>query len=124
MQSMRRTAALSLIASALAAQQPQGQQVQPSNSAPNPYRTIEGWAKLPAGRAWGSLSAVEIDPDGTSIWVAERCGQNSCATSTLDPIMKFDSTGAMVRSFGAGLLYSPHGIFVDRGGNVWVTDCA
>ena len=38
--------------------------------------------------------------------------------------MKFDSTGALVRSFGAGLLYSPHGIYVDRANNVWVTDCA
>jgi sugar lactone lactonase YvrE len=38
--------------------------------------------------------------------------------------MKFDSTGALVTSFGAGLLLSPHGIDVDRNGNVWVTDCA
>ena len=33
----------------------------PVNQAPNPYRTIEGWARLPEGRAWGSTSAVEID---------------------------------------------------------------
>jgi hypothetical protein len=26
------------------------------NSAPNPYRTIENWAKLPEGRMWGSTS--------------------------------------------------------------------
>ncbi len=45
----------------------------PTNDAPNPYNTIEGWAKLPEGRAWGSTSAVEIDKDGRSIWVAERC---------------------------------------------------
>jgi DNA-binding beta-propeller fold protein YncE len=37
--------------------------------------------------------------------------------------MKFDSTGKLVTSFGAGLLLSPHGIDVDRQGNVWVTDC-
>ena len=42
----------------------------PTNDAPNPYNTIEGWAKLPAGREWGSTSAVEIDKDGKSIWVA------------------------------------------------------
>jgi len=29
-----------------------------------------------------------------------------------------------VTSFGAGLILSPHGIDVDREGNVWVTDCA
>ncbi len=96
----------------------------PTNDLPNPMRTVEGWARMPAGRTWGSTSAIEIDPDGHSIWVAERCAANSCGGSTLDPILKFDSTGAVVKSFGAGLLLSPHGIFVDRDGNVWVTDCA
>ena len=96
----------------------------PVNQAPNPYRTVEGWARLPEGRAWGSTSAVEIDRDGRSIWVAERCSANSCAGSPLDPILKFDSAGTLVKSFGAGLLLSPHGIFVDHEGNVWVTDCA
>jgi sugar lactone lactonase YvrE len=96
----------------------------PVNDLPNPYRTVEGWARLPEGRPWGSTSAVEIDKDGRSVWVAERCGANSCAGSSLDPILKFDSTGALVKSFGAGLILSPHGIFVDHDGNVWVTDCA
>jgi sugar lactone lactonase YvrE len=99
-------------------------QTAPTNDAPNPYKTIEGWAKLPEGRTWGSTSAVDIDKDGVSIWVAERCGVNSCAASNLDPILKFDANGNLVKSFGAGMLLSPHGIFVDRDGNVWVTDCA
>jgi len=30
------------------------------NSQPNPYRTIENWAKLPEGRTWGSTSAVDL----------------------------------------------------------------
>ena len=96
----------------------------PTNDAPNPYRTVENWAKLPEGRMWGSLSAVDIDKDGKSIWVAERCGGNSaCLDSpTVDPILKFDSSGKLLKSFGAGLLVSPHGIFVDRDGNIWVTD--
>ena len=38
----------------------------PTNSLPNPYRSIENWGTLPQGRAWGSTSAVTIDPDGTS----------------------------------------------------------
>src|ERR1051325_11352590 len=97
---------------------------QPTNDAPNNYNTIKDYFKLPEGRTWGSTSAVDIDKDGTSIWVAERCGANSCATSQLPAILKFDSTGALVKSFGAGLLLSPHGIHVDRAGNVWVTDCA
>jgi sugar lactone lactonase YvrE len=97
---------------------------QPTNDGPNPYQTIEGWAKMPEGRAWGSTSAVAIDKDGVSIWVAERCGANSCLGSSLDPILEFDSTGRLVKSFGAGLVLSPHGIDVDPQGNVWVTDCS
>ena len=46
------------------------QAVAPTNSLPNPYRSIDNWAKLPEGRIWGSTSAVDIDPDGTSVWVA------------------------------------------------------
>jgi sugar lactone lactonase YvrE len=98
--------------------------MQPTNDAPNPYQTITGWAKLPEGRPWGSTSAVAIDKDGVSVWVAERCGANSCVGSNLDPVLKFDSTGALVAHFGAGLLLAPHGIFVDRDDNVWVIDCA
>jgi DNA-binding beta-propeller fold protein YncE len=100
------------------------QQGTPANDLPNPYRTISGWARLPEGRTWGSTSAVAIDRDGVSVWVGERCSQNSCGGSDLDPILKFDSTGALVTSFGKGMLLSPHGITVDREGNVWVTDCA
>ncbi|HEV8600188.1 MAG TPA: peptidyl-alpha-hydroxyglycine alpha-amidating lyase family protein [Gemmatimonadales bacterium] len=107
-----------------AAQAPPGAAPAPVNNLPNPYRTVEGWAKMPGERTWGSTSAVEIDKDGRSIWVAERCGANSCASSSVDPVLKFDSTGALVNSFGAGMLLSPHGIFVDKAGNVWVTDCA
>jgi streptogramin lyase len=96
----------------------------PVNDLPNPYRTIEGWAKLPDGRAWGSTSAVAIAPDGKGIWVAERCGANNCVGSPLPSVYLFDATGAVAKSFGAGLVLSPHGIDVDREGNVWVTDCA
>lgn len=95
---------------------------QPINDLPNPYQTIEGWAKMPEGRTWGATSAVEIDPDGKSIWVAERCGANSCAGSNLPAVLKFDETGKLVKSFGAGMFAFPHGIHVDRQGNVWVTD--
>jgi sugar lactone lactonase YvrE len=99
-------------------------QTPPVNDLPNPYATIEGWAKMPPGRVWGSTSAVTIDKDGTSVWVAERCGANSCAGSTLPPVLHFDADGNLVKSFGEGLLISPHGILMDRDGNVWVIDCA
>ena len=88
---------------------------------PNPYRVEEGWAKMPAGRTWGSTSAVEPDRAG-NIWVGERCGANSCADSTLAPILQFDRTGMLIKSFGEGTLLFPHGFHVDPDGNIWVTD--
>jgi len=96
--------------------------LKPVNDLPNPYRTIENWAKMPEGRTWGSTSAVDIDPDGKSIWVAERCGANTCGGSNLPAVLKFDSSGNLITSFGAGMFVFPHGIHVDRNGNVWVTD--
>ena len=93
------------------------------NSQPNPYRTVEGWLKMPEGRTWGSSSAIDIDPDGSSVWVAERCGANTCA-GKMDPVvLKFDGTGKLLKSFGAGMFIFPHGMFVEpKSGNVWVTD--
>jgi sugar lactone lactonase YvrE len=96
--------------------------VQAVNNAPNPYRTLGAWGTLPSGRAWGQASSVHVDRDGRSVWVVERCGGNDCASSTLAPILKFDANGTLVASFGASLFLVPHGIDVDRGGNVWVTD--
>src|SRR6185312_16731548 len=95
----------------------------PVNDLPNPYRTIENHFKLPAGRTWGSTSAVAVDKDGKSIWIAERCGANSCLNApTVNPIMKFNADGTFVKSFGAGMLIFPHGLFIDRSGNLWITD--
>ncbi len=116
---------LLLVAPVLAVAQDAGQ---PTNDAPNNYTTVKDYFKLPEGRTWGSTSAVDIDKDGKSIWVAERCGQNSCldrATgkmSDLPTVLKFDSTGKLVKSFGAGMMIFPHGIYVDRDGNIWVSD--
>jgi hypothetical protein len=37
-------------------------------------------------------------------------------------VLKFDPSGALVTSFGAGMIVFAHGLHVDRDGNVWVTD--
>ena len=92
------------------------------NFLPNPYETVRNFGPLPNGRKWGSVSAVDIDPDGKSIWAADRCGSNSCAGSTVDPIIKLDANGNILKMFGAGQILWPHGMDVDRQGNVWVVD--
>ncbi|MFQ5738900.1 MAG: peptidyl-alpha-hydroxyglycine alpha-amidating lyase family protein [Acidobacteriota bacterium] len=90
--------------------------------ASEPYRVDPDWAQLPEGREWGATSAVFPAGDG-NLWVGERCGQNSCAgRDDVDSILLFDPSGKLVKSFGAGLIVWPHGIYVDGQGNVWITD--
>ena len=92
------------------------------NDAPNPYRTVEGWAKIPDGRKWGATSAIYPANDGKHIWIAERCGSNLCVGSTVDPIMLFDMDGNVVKSFGSRMIVWPHGLYVDADDNVWIAD--
>jgi sugar lactone lactonase YvrE len=83
-----------------------------SASLPNPYHEVAAWAKLPAGVSWGGVISVDPAPNG-DIWVFHRS----------DPtILRFDQSGKVVKSFGAGLFAQAHGMTVDRDGNVWVTD--
>jgi sugar lactone lactonase YvrE len=96
-----------------------------SNSAPNPYRPVDGFFKMPEGRKLGSTAGIHIDRDGRSLWAFERCGSNTCEKSpAVAPIVKFDASGNVVKSLGAGMFVTPHGIFVDADGNLWVTDGA
>jgi DNA-binding beta-propeller fold protein YncE len=94
-----------------------------SQPLPNPTtRVIKNFGTLPDGRMWGSTAGVDIGSDG-QLWAYDRCGANSCAGSNADPILKIDrNTGKVLFSFGRGQFIFPHGIHVDRDGNVWITD--
>ncbi len=77
----------------------------------------------------GAVGGVTMDPDGKHVWAVIRCDAsaperfgNECLDSDLDPVVKFDLNGNVVKSFGGGLFIWPHGIDVDPAGNVWVTD--
>ena len=83
-----------------------------SGSLPNPYHEVANWAKLPAGATWGGVISVDPAPNG-DIWVFHRADP---------PLLRFDQSGKVVKSFGEGLFVQPHGMTVDRQGNVWVTD--
>ena len=99
-----------------------GQAYAQSNPVVHPYQGVDDWAQLPDGRTWGAPAGVEMDADQRSLWVFERCGANSCADSDLPAILKFDSSGTLVQRFGASMFIFPHGLHVDRDGNVYVTD--
>jgi DNA-binding beta-propeller fold protein YncE len=89
---------------------------------PNPYRTETGWMKAPAGRTLGSMSMIDVAPNGT-LWIAERCGANDCLPNgDVEPILHVAANGEWLGAFGAGLFAWPHGIYVDANGDIWVTD--
>ena len=103
---------------------PQTDKVQPVNSGANPYRVIRDWAHID-GRAWGGSIGVAIDRDGKTVWATDRCSPGptpGCLGTKANPVHHFDESGKEIRSFGGGMLVWPHGIHVDRDGNVWVTD--
>jgi DNA-binding beta-propeller fold protein YncE len=103
---------------------------------PNPApKVTRNWGQLPAGRKWGTSAGVDIDPRDGHIWAYERCGAGaaagaggggvSCDNNPVDPVFKFDrQTGAVLANFGKGVMVTPHGIHVDRQGNVWIADFA
>jgi WD40 repeat protein len=97
-------------------------QAEDPNSAPNPYHVVEHWAKLPGERVWGQAIGIDIDRDGTSLWVFDRCGTKTCEGSNLAPLQKFDADGHLLASFGSGMFSWPHGLFAAPDGTVWVTD--
>src|SRR6266849_8718306 len=98
------------------------------NDLPNPFRPAVSWGQLPEGRKWGSTASVTAAPDGT-IWVADRCGNSGAggttcggASATVNPIFQFDTSGKLLKTFGAGMFVSPHKLTIDKEGNLWVAD--
>ncbi|HUE63074.1 MAG TPA: peptidyl-alpha-hydroxyglycine alpha-amidating lyase family protein [Rhizomicrobium sp.] len=119
------TAAITLCAAMAAPIAAWGQMPMPKPMPPDPFGPPERhWAHLPDGRTWGQSAGIEIGPHG-EIWVIDRCAANSCDGSALPAVHQLDpKTGRPIRSIGAGLFAFPHGLHVDKDGNVWVTDAA
>ena len=90
---------------------------------PNPYGAGQPmWGDLPGDRVWGAISAIYPSADG-NMWTAERCGTNFCGDQPdVDMIVLFSPEGEALRTFGAGLIAWPHGMFVDHEGNLWIAD--
>jgi sugar lactone lactonase YvrE len=90
------------------------------------------WGELPAGRKWGTSAGLDVDPKDGNIWAYERCGAQTagggavdCDNNPVDPVFKFDrKTGKVLANFGKGVMVTPHGLHVDKDGNVWLADFA
>jgi hypothetical protein len=103
----------------------------------NPYIVLENRAKLPNWRMWGQVIGVDMDPDGESVWVFDRCGPTSC----MDPIgskinhkgntvFKFSPDGKLsmmlgrpgVAGSGQDAFNRPSDLLVGPNGDIFVAD--
>ncbi len=95
-------------------------QMQPCvNDAPDPYQEVDLWAETP--RPFASIGSVSVDSHD-NVWIFDRCGDKGCAASHEAPIWELSPEGKVLKNFGADLFVFPHGITVDREGNVWAVD--
>jgi DNA-binding beta-propeller fold protein YncE len=69
---------------------------------------------MPKGWKMGRVSAVSVSASG-EVYVFHR-------GPSADPVLIFDAQGRYLRSWGRGAFAVPHGMRIDRAGNVWTTD--
>ena len=85
----------------------------PSLIAEDVYKAVAGWGQqLPNGMKWGETSGMAIDAKGTII----------AFTRAEPPIIELNSDGKVLRTWGDKMFVWPHGVRVDRDGNLWLTD--
>jgi DNA-binding beta-propeller fold protein YncE len=77
-----------------------------------PYRLVAGWGVLPNGAHWGEVPGMAIDANGR-IFAFHR---------SEPPIVELDRAGKVLKTWGEKLFAWPHGIRIDRFGNLWITD--
>src|SRR5262249_3171355 len=131
--SLRLTLVVGAFVAALTGAPAHARQGRKPTDLPNPYRLVAGWPTLPQSRnggRWGEVIRVHVARDGT-IWVFHRCfntvppGHATCINrgEANPPILQFDRSGKLLRSFGVGMFAYPHAFTMDdTDGNIWVSD--
>ena len=76
------------------------------------YRPVADFLKLPDGANFGQVAGVALNSEG-HIFVFHR---------GLNPLMEFDQEGNFIRSLADGLIKKAHGLRIDKGDNIWITD--
>jgi N-acyl-D-amino-acid deacylase len=76
------------------------------------YRLVPGWGSLPAGMQFGEVPGMTID----------AAGRVFAFTRAEPPLIEFDPSGTVLKTWGEKMFVWPHGIRVDRDGFLWITD--
>ncbi len=83
-----------------------------SKASDSPYQKDSNWPQLPQGMKL--TLAIGMFPDADdNIWLLHRSDP---------PIIKFDPSGRILKSFGDKMFAQSHGFCMDRAGNLWAGD--
>ena len=90
-------------------------------------RVVEGWPRLPEGHVLGLCAGVGVDAQNR-VFVFHRSGRKWSNPFPKEPIKEptvsiFDGvTGKLLATWGENRFIMPHGLTIDSGGHVWLTD--
>lgn len=76
------------------------------------YQADATWPRRPPSIRWGPMSGVAVDSQD-NVWILSR---------TDPPVQIYRPDGTFLRSWGEGLLNTPHQLKLDSQGNVWLAD--
>ena len=76
------------------------------------YKPVANWPQLPEKLTLGPVSAVATDAEDR-VYVFHRGPK---------PVLIFDRDGKFLRSWGDEHVKMAHGLRIDQGGNIWITD--
>jgi N-acyl-D-amino-acid deacylase len=84
----------------------------PADTDAGAYRLVPNWGTLPAGLQFGEVPGMAIDAAGRVL----------AFTRSEPPVIEFDPSGNVLKTWGEKMFVWPHGIRVDRNGFLWITD--
>ncbi|MGH9144151.1 MAG: amidohydrolase family protein [Vicinamibacterales bacterium] len=84
----------------------------PADTDAGSYRLVPNWAQLPGGVRFGEVPGMTID----------QAGRVFAFTRAEPPVIEFDASGKVLKTWGDRMFVWPHGIRVDRNGFLWITD--
>ncbi|GBG28879.1 Peptidyl-glycine alpha-amidating monooxygenase [Hondaea fermentalgiana] len=86
---------------------------------------VDAQNELPMASSLGEVTAMAVSPDGRTVYMLARRSNSFFSDDVIpeDTIFVMQRTsGHVLRSFGNNLFVTPHGLFCDDMGKLWVTD--